>query len=295
MARIPTPNYPPVPRLVPKVGDRPIAEEGGGIPSGREALTARFDEAKVHKADNDLVEDWQRLSEGYFGSTDEAAATGRQAIGQALDDRVRARREMLGNERQRGMFDPVASLRRGMWLERIAAHADHATRAFNETESLRRQALATDDLTATAGRGDERRIAESTARLLGEVRGRSGRFGLDAKGASLAEAQALTDTHTRVVEQIAGSDPMRAQAWLDAHRAQINNAATLEWLDRTLRPFVEAQQADGIADGIRSKAGALDAQITQVDTLGLGPEMNALVKQGLVLRARQDAAALHEA
>jgi hypothetical protein len=256
---------------------------------------AMRDEAKTRKADNALVESWQTLSEPYFGASGEAAVKAGPAARRSLDEEIGRQRGTLDNDRQRGMFDQVAKLRRDEWLSRIAQHEEGAVADFDETESQRRQELAVGSMAAAAGKDYGPGVVANEQVLLGEVDGRSRRRGLDEAGMHQARLQALAAARAQVVEQLANVDPGKAQAWLDTHRADIGDPATLERLDRMLRPFVEEQQAERIADEIRASTSGLDAQIAGADGRELSPDLAVAVKESLQRRTRADDAATADA
>src|SRR5882757_2561664 len=92
------------------------------------------------------------LSEPYFGASGEAAAKAGPAARQSLDEEISRQRGTLDNDRQRGMFDQVAKLRRDEWRSRIGQHEDGAVADFDEAESQRRQALAIGSMAAAAAK-----------------------------------------------------------------------------------------------------------------------------------------------
>jgi hypothetical protein len=256
---------------------------------------ARRDDAETRKADNALVTGWRDISAPWRDADGETGVKQAAVAGRALDDHIKAVRATLANDRQRGMFDRVAALRRKAWQAEIDRHEDVATRAFDETESQRRQALAIENMAAAAAADHTKGVWTNEEILLGEVRGRSRAAGLDAEATALADTRALGTAHAAVVEKLAEKDPLRAQAWLDAHRAEIGDAATLERLDRTLHPYVEERRAEDIVESIRGKIDGVDAQHAHADALGLEPGLATTVRAALTRRDRDDAAALREA
>ena len=235
--------------------NRPLQPLSGAPPGGTDpvvAPAAQWDEAVARQADNDLLAGWNRLSDPFFGASGADALAAWPGVEQALADHLTDVRAGFDNDRQRGLFDPVAALRQEAWSARMLAHAGRAASDHNEAQSACRQALAVQGMANAAVRDDADGLAAGLAVLRGEVRGRSARGGLSEAEAAQAEAASLAGAHAQVVERLAADDPQRGQDWLDAHRATIGDPATLGRLDRLLAPFVAAQCAERIADEIRA-------------------------------------------
>jgi len=238
MAQIPDtdPDYPVVPAF-------PEEEDHPWLPS--DPFQLNLDEAQVRKADNELVDGWKATSGPWFGAQGEDAALRWPEMRQALDEAVRRPLGSLDNDRQRQMYGDLAARRRDGWYDEARAHATREAQAFNEAQSQRRQALALDALARGARLGDMRSIADGERRLIGEVRGRSERQGLDSAAAEAADADARAQAHGEVVQRLVAHDPQRAQNWVNWHRGMLRDPATL---DGWLRPYVAEQDADGLAD-----------------------------------------------
>jgi hypothetical protein len=124
-------------------------------------------------------------------------------------------------------------------------------------------------------------MTEGERRLVGEVRERSRRQGLDPDAARAAEADALGAAHSDVVEHLAQHDPQQAQDWLNARAGTIGDPTKVDRLNRMLQPYVAEQQQEGLAELIRGTAGDLPAQHAAVDAMGLDPEIADGLKERL--------------
>jgi hypothetical protein len=109
------------------------------------------------------------------------------------------------------MYRDIMEPRLTLWGDEALAHAEREARAFNDAESQRRQDLAQAAMRRGARRNDMRAMTEGERRLVGEVRERSRRQGLDPDAARAAEADALGAAHSDVVEHLAHHDPQQAQ------------------------------------------------------------------------------------
>ena len=293
MPTVPYPNrYQPVVPAFRREDDddtsRPGAKGSGAPPDADDPVGMHLDEARVRKADNDVVEQWKALSGPWFGARGEAAVGRWKEIERALDEIVRRPLASLETERQRGMYREIMEPRLALWGDEARAHGEREVRAFNDAESERRQGLARDAMSRAARLGDMHALGGGEARLAGEVRGRSQREGLDPDAARAAAADALGAAHAHVVEQLAQHDPQRAQDWLDTHRETIGDPAQVDRLNRILRPYVAEQQQEGLADLIRSGAGDLPAQHAAVDAMGLDPVVADRLKHRLADMAEGD-------
>jgi len=234
----PDPLYPVVWADTPN-GPDSFSPPAGGVapPDDDDPFQLHLDEALVRKADNDAVDQWKSLSGPWFASQGEDAATRWKQIERSLNEIVHRPLGELETERQRRMYRDIMAPRLEAWGDEARAHATREAQAFNDTTSQQRQDLAQAAMRRGARLGDMRAIAEGEQRLIGEVRGRSRRQGLNADAASAAEADALGAAHADVVEHLAQHDPQRAQDWLNGHGATIGDPAKVDRLNRMASPM----------------------------------------------------------
>ena len=194
----------------------------------------------------------------------------------------------MATTRQRNMYRDIMEPRLSAWGDEARAHAHRETQAFNDGESRQRQDLALAAMRRGARLNDMRAVAEGERRIIGEVRGRSRRQGLDPDAASAAEADALGTAHADLVEHLAQHDPRQAQDWLNARAGTVGDPAKVDRLSRMLQPYVAEQQQEGLADQIRGETGDLPAQHAAVDAMGLDPAIADGLKQRLADMAEGD-------
>ncbi|WP_198350835.1 hypothetical protein [Flavisphingomonas formosensis] len=258
--RVPLPDsdYPVVWADPPGAADGPSLLSGATPPDDDDPLQLHRDEVRVRQADADLVSGWKAVSAPWFASQGETAARRWQDIRQALDETLSRPLASLENDRQRRLYGEIAALRRGAWQNEASAHATRAAQAFNEAESQRRQDLAQGAIVRGARLGDARAVAEGEQRLIGEIRGRGRRLGLDADAAGTAEAEALNKARADAANHLVAHDPQRARSWVDWHRG-LFDPATTERLDGWLRPYAAEQDAGPLALSGRPDATAAAA------------------------------------
>ncbi|WP_157216329.1 hypothetical protein [Flavisphingomonas formosensis] len=290
MPRVPHPDplYPVVWAETPTAPDSPATPAVSGLPEDDDPIQLHLDEALVRKADNDTVDRWKTLSGPWFAARGEDAATRWKDIEQSLHEIVRRPLGELATTRQRNMYRDIMEPRLSAWGDEARAHADRETQAFNDSESRQRQDLALAAMRRGARLNDMRAVAEGERRIIGEVRGRSRRQGLDPDATSAAETDALGAAHADLVEHLAQHDPQHAQGWLDAHGGMISDPAKVERLKNMLQPYVAEQQQEGLADLIREEGGDLPAQHAAVDAMGLDAPIADGLKQRLADMAEGD-------
>ena len=213
MPRVPYPDplYPVVWADAPNEPDSLSTPAGGGTPpDDDDPFQLHLDEALVRKADNDAVDQWKSLSGPWFAARGEEAATRWKQIEQSLNEIVHRPLGELETERQRRMYRDIMAPRLEAWGDEARAHAMREAQAFNDVASQQRQDLAQAAMRRGARLGDMRAVAEGERRLIGEVRGRSRRQGLESEAASAAETDALGAAHADVVEHLTRHDPQRA-------------------------------------------------------------------------------------
>ncbi|WP_157216373.1 hypothetical protein [Flavisphingomonas formosensis] len=232
-------------------------------PDDDDPLQLHRDEARVRQADADLVSGWKAVSAPWFAARGETAARRWQEIRQALDETLSRPLASLENDRQRRLYGEIAALRHGAWQNEASAHATREAQAFNEAESQRRQDLAQGAIVRGARLGDARAVAEGEQRLIGEIRGRSRRLGLDADAAGTAEAEALNKARADAADHLVAHDPQRARSWVDWHRG-LFDPATTERLDGWLRPYAAEQDAGPLA--LSGQPDAADAAAPDAET-----------------------------
>ncbi|WP_157215717.1 hypothetical protein [Flavisphingomonas formosensis] len=283
MPRVPHPDplYPVVWADTPTVPDSPATPVVSGLPEDDDPIQLHLDEALVRKADNDTVDRWKTLSGPWFAARGGDAASRWKDIEQSLNEIVRRPLGELDTVWQRNMYRDIMGPRLSAWGDEARAHAERETQAFNDAESQRRQDIALEAMRRGARLGDMRAVAEGERRLVGEVRGRSRRQGLDPDAASAAETDARGAAHADVVEHLTQHDPQRAQAWLNAHAGMIADPVEVDRLSRMMQPYVAEQQQEGLADLIRDEGGDLPAQHAAVDAMGLNPMIADGLKQRL--------------
>ena len=288
----PDPLYPVV------WADTPDAPDSPSTPTGAPALLddddpfqLNLDEALVRKADNDTVDRWKAFSGPWFDARGEEAAARWKEIQQGLNEIVRRPLGELATTRQRTMYRDILEPRLSAWGDEARAHGEREAQAFNDAESQRRQDLAAAAMRRGARLNDMRAVAEGERRLMGEVRGRSRRQGLDLDAASTAEMDALGAAHSDVVEHLAQHDPQQAQEWLNARGGTIGDSAKIARLHRTIQPYVAEQQEERLADRIRRATNDLLAQHAAVDAMELHPATADGLKQRLADMAEGDRSA----
>ncbi|WP_157215919.1 phage tail tip lysozyme [Flavisphingomonas formosensis] len=296
MPRVPHPDplYPVVWADAPTVPDSPATPAISGLPDDDDPIQLHLDEALVRKADNDTVDRWKTLSGPWFAARGGDAASRWKDIEQSLNEIVRRPLGELDTVRQRNMYRDIMAPRLSAWGDEARAHAERETQAFNDAESQRRQDIALEAMRRGARLGDMRAVAEGERRLVGEVRGRSRRQGLDPDAASAAETDARAAAHADVVEHLAQHDPRQAQDWLNARAATIGDAAKVDRLHGMLQPYVAEQQQEGLAGLIRDEGGDLPAQHAAVDAMGLDPAIADGLKQRLADMAEGDRRAVEK-
>jgi len=297
MPRVPYPDplYPVVWADTPDAPDSPPTPAVSGPPDDDDPFQLNLDEALVRKADNDTVDRWKAFSGPWFDARGEEAAARWKDIEQGLNEIVRRPLGELATTRQRNMYRDIMEPRLSAWGDEARAHADRETQAFNDSESRQRQDLALAAMRRGARLNDMRAVAEGERRIIGEVRGRSRRQGLDPDAARAAEADALGAAHADLVEHLAQHDPQHAQGWLNAHAAMIGDAAKVDRLHGMLQPYVaEQQQQEGLADLIRGEVSDLPGQLSAVDAMGFDADTAKRLKDRLADRAARDAPSSHD-
>ncbi|WP_157215445.1 pre-toxin TG domain-containing protein [Flavisphingomonas formosensis] len=287
MPRVPHPDplYPVVWADTPNGPDRPPTPAVSGLPDDDDPFQLNLDEALVRKADNDTVDRWKTFSGPWFDARGEEAAARWKDIEQGLNEIVRRPLGELATTRQRNMYRDIMAPRLSAWGDEARAHGERETQAFNDSESRRRQDLALAAMRRGARLNDIRAVADGERRLVGEVRGRSRRQGLDPDTASVAEKDARAAAHADVVEHLAQHDPQRAQDWLNARAGTIGDTAKVDRLHSMLQPYVAEQQEDGLADLIRGEVSDLAAQYVAVDARGLDADTSKRLKDRLANKA----------
>jgi len=290
MPRVPYPDplYPVVWADTPDGPDSPPTPAVSGLPDDDDPIQLHLDEALVRKADNGTVGRWKAFSGPWFDARGEEAAARWKDIEQGLNEIVRRPLGELATTRQRNMYRDIMEPRLSAWGDEARAHGERQAQAFNDAESQRRQDIALEAMRRGARLNDMRAVAEGERRLVGEVRGRSRRQGLDPDTASAAETDARAAAHSDVVQHLAQHDPQRAQAWLNAHAGMIADPVEVDRLSRMLQPYVAEQQQEGLADLIRDEGGDLPAQHAAVDAMGLDPAIADGLKQRLAHKAEGD-------
>jgi len=290
MPRVPYPDplYPVIWADTPNGPDSPPTPAVSGLPDDDDPIQLHLDEGLVRKADNDTVDRWKAFSGPWFDARGEEAAARWKDIEQGLNEIVRRPLGELATTRQRNMYRDIMEPRLSAWGDEARAHAERETQAFNDSESRQRQDLALEAMRRGARLNDMRAVAEGERRIIGEVRGRSRRQGLDPDATSAAETDALGAAHADLVEHLAQHDPQHAQGWLDAHGGMIGDPAKVERLKNMLQPYVAEQQQEGLADLIRDEGGNLPAQHAAVDAMGLDASIADGLKQRLADMAEGD-------
>ena len=264
------------------------------VAAAQARMRAERDEGDARAADNELVSGAEAALAGgkgaWLGLRGAAAVEAQPAAEAALAKRAAAIGAGLASPRARAMFDGVAAQRLDGWRARIAAHAASEAEAHNRAQSDVRQALAQQEMARAAAAGEGPAFESHARTLLGEIHARAARDGLDPPAAEAAADRAFATVYAGVVDRLAASDPERALAYLDAHRAAIGESAAAR-REAMLRPFVAAQQAERAAAQIRAGGGDAAERQARIAALGLDPETVGLVAHELAHADRADQAA----
>ncbi|WP_157215447.1 hypothetical protein [Flavisphingomonas formosensis] len=184
------PRFPHTDPLYPVVwadtpnGPSPATPAVSGLPDDNDPFQLNLDEALVRKADNDTVDRWKTFSGPWFDARGEEAAARWKDIEQGLNEIVRRPLGELATTRQRNMYRDIMAPRLSAWGDEARAHGNARRRAFNAAESQRRQDIALAAMRCGARLNDMGAVADGERRIIGEVRGRSRRQGLDPDAAS---------------------------------------------------------------------------------------------------------------
>ena len=198
---------------------------------------------------------------GYASSDGLEAMNQRADVEKALREKSQELSGLASNPRQRQMFDQAAATRLDNSLSLVGRHA--AEQADLYTKNMATAHIETLAMDAVAAYQDPKLFAQTMSAAAHETLELNAKWGLTVQEQALRKLQ--TGVHSAVVERISASgDSASAMNYLEQH-VDVIDPLVYTKLEGALRPAMEEQQAEEVADSIRGlgtgvQSGPVDAK-----------------------------------